>query len=56
MPGIDPATMEHRLNVDPLHKSVIQKKWHTGLERVAAVTAEVQKLLEAGFIRECQYP
>jgi len=26
-----------------------------GPERVAAVTAEVQKLLEAGLIRECQY-
>ena len=27
-----------------------------GLERAAATNAEVQKLLVAGFIRECQYP
>ena len=27
-----------------------------GSERAAAATAEVQKLLEAWFIRECQYP
>jgi len=53
---IDPAVMEQRLNVDPLHKSVIQKKRHMGPERAAAATAEVQKLLEVGFIRECQYP
>jgi len=26
-----------------------------GLERAAVATAKVQKLLEAGFIRECQY-
>ena len=56
MPGIDPTIGEHRLNVDPLYKSVIQKKRHMGPERAAAATAEVQKLLEVGFIRECQYP
>jgi len=26
------------------------------VERRAATVAEVKKLLEAGFIRECQYP
>jgi len=26
MPSIDPAVMEHRVNVDPLHKPIIQKK------------------------------
>jgi len=25
-------------------------------ERAAAATTEVQKLLEAGFVRECQHP
>ena len=53
MPNIDPAIMEHRLNVDPLYKSVIQKKHHMGPQRAAAVTAEVQQLLEARFIGEC---
>jgi len=56
MPGINPTTMEHRLNVDPSHKPLIQKKWHIGPKRAAAATVEVQKLLEVGFIRECQYP
>ena len=55
MPGIDLAIMEHKLNVDPLHKSVVQKKEHMGPERAAAATTEVQKLLEAGLIREYQY-
>ena len=55
MPDINPAVMEHRLNVDLLHKSVIKKKRHIGPERTPATTPEVQKLLEAGFIRECQY-
>ena len=27
-----------------------------GPKRASAATAEVQKLLEVGFIRECQYP
>ena len=54
--GIAPTVMEHRLNVDPYHRPVIQKKCYMGLERAAAANAEVQKLLEAGFIQECQYP
>jgi len=35
---------------------VIQKRRHIGPERAVAATAKVQKLLEAGFIQECQYP
>jgi len=35
---------------------VIQKKQHIGPKRTATTTMEVQKLLEAGFVRECQYP
>ena len=56
MLGTAPTVMEHRLNVDPHHRPIIQKKRHMGPERTAAANAEVQKLLEAGFIRECQYP
>ena len=41
MPGIDP---------------VIQKQRYIGPERAAAATTKLQKLLEAGFVRECQYP
>ena len=54
MPRVDPRVMEHQLNVDPMHKPVIQKKSRMGLERATTVTAKVQKLLEAtGFVREC---
>ena len=52
---IDPTVVEHKLNVDPTHKKIILKKRHMGPEGDAAATAEVQKLLEADFIRECQY-
>ena len=56
MPGIAPNMMEHWLNVDPRHKPIIQKRRHMGSERAITTNAEVQKLLEADFIRECQYP
>ena len=52
MPSIDPNVTEHRLNVDPRHKPIIQKKHHMGSERAAAAYVEVQRLLDAGFIRE----
>jgi len=54
MPSINPAVMEYRLNVDLAHKSVVQKKRRMGPERTVAATTVVQKVLEAGFIRECQ--
>jgi len=47
--------MQHKLNVDPSHKLVIQKRRHLGAERSSAAVAEVKKLLGAGFIRECHY-
>ena len=51
MPNIA-LNVEHPLNVDPQHKPVIKKKRYMGLERAAATNAGVQKLLQAGFIRE----
>ena len=56
MPGTSPAIMEHWLNVDPAYRLVTQKKRRMGLKRSAAAMVEVQKLLDVGFIRECQYP
>jgi len=56
MPGIAPKVIQHKLNVDPFHKPVIQKRRHLGAERSAATAVEVKKLLEARFIRECHYP
>ena len=56
MPGIAPEVMQHNLNVDLAHKPIIQKRRHLGTKRSAATAIEVNKLLEAGFIRECHYP
>ncbi|XP_010693164.1 uncharacterized protein LOC104906147 [Beta vulgaris subsp. vulgaris] len=55
MPDIDPNLMVHRLNIREGHRPVKQKLRHQGAERSAAAYEEVQKLLAAGFIRECQY-
>lgn len=46
----------HELNVDPSDKPAKQKKRPFSAEKNAAIAEEVQKLLDAGFIEECQYP
>ena len=52
MPGIDREIIQHHLNVNPECKPV-QQKWRIfALERNTTVTEEVEKLLEAGFIRK----
>ena len=56
MSGIPPETMTHRLNIDPTMKPVRQKKRSFAPERQKAIDEEVDKLLEAGFIRESTYP
>lgn len=56
MPGIDPSIAHHALQVDPLERPVKQKKRNLGPVRSKAADEEVKKLLDAGFIRECQYP
>ena len=56
MPGIDPSIIVHRLNVNPASSPIQQKKRVFAQERDKAITEEVRKLLEAGFIREVYYP
>ena len=56
MPGIDPAVMCHKLNVDPSHKPMIQKARRTRVPQMEVVIEEVQKLLEAKAIKEVHYP
>ena len=56
MPGIDPGVMTNRLNVNLSAKPVKQKKCHMAQERIEFVNKEVDKLLDAGFIREVNYP
>ena len=55
MPGIDRKIIQHCLNVNPEYKPV-QKKWRVfAPECNKAVTKEMEKLLEADFIREVFY-
>ena len=56
MPGIDRKIIQHRLNINPKCKPIQQKRRIFALERNKAITEEVEKLLEADFIREVFYP
>lgn len=52
---IDPSVLVHRLNVDQSHRPVKQKRKSFAPERDQAVAEEMEKLLQAGFIREVDY-
>ena len=56
MGGIDPALITHRLNVSPSFKPVKKKRRSFTPERQKAINEEVGKLLQAGAIREVEYP
>uniref|UniRef100_A0A2N9IX95 Uncharacterized protein n=1 Tax=Fagus sylvatica TaxID=28930 RepID=A0A2N9IX95_FAGSY len=56
VPGVDPNYIEHRLNTDPHSKPVQQKARRSAPVHAEAVQKEVEKLLQAGSIREIQYP
>ncbi|XP_074342217.1 uncharacterized protein LOC141679683 [Apium graveolens] len=56
MPGLDPKTAKHFLNVQPEAKPVKQKKRTFTVEQQKVIKDEVEKLLEAKFIKEIEYP
>ena len=56
MGGIDHTVITHRLNVSPSFKPIKQKKRSFALERQKAINEVVSKLLQAGAIREVEYP
>lgn len=56
MPGIDPSVIVHQLNVDPNSKPVKQKRRSFAPEYNQAAVEEVEKLLQAGFIKAAYYP
>ena len=56
MVGINPNVMLHRLNINPDHKPVRQKRRPITAERYATLKEEVDKLLANKFIREAYYP
>jgi len=55
MTGIDPSVLTHRLNIDPSHRPVKQKRRSFTPKRNQAIHEEVEKLLQAGFIWEVDY-
>ena len=56
MPGIEPPVIVHKLNVNPVHKPVIQKRRRFNPKRYTTISEEVNKLLKAKFIQEPHYP
>jgi hypothetical protein len=56
MPRIHREVIEHKLGIDPSYKPVKQKERSYTLERRETIQQEVDKLLEAGFIRPVDYP
>ena len=56
MLGISADIISHRLNVRSESRPVRQKKRHIAPKRLRYLKEEVDKLLEAGFIKEVQYP
>ena len=53
---IDPSIIVHRLNVSPSSHPIRQRIRVFAQERDKAIAEEVQKLLDADFIREVYYP
>ena len=56
MGGIDPTVITHMLNVSPSFKPIKQKRRSFAPERQKAINKEVGKLLQAGAIKEVEYP
>ena len=56
MPGVNPSFISHSLNVDPDRRPVVQRPRRSSPAHTQAVIEEVDRLLEAGAIREVQYP
>ena len=56
MGGVDPTVITHRLNASPSFKPVKKKRRSFSPERQKGINEEVGKLLQAGAIREVEYP
>nr|GEY42222.1 reverse transcriptase domain-containing protein [Tanacetum cinerariifolium] len=55
MTGVPRAIVEHRLNLREGYPPIRQKKMGQAPERTKAIQAEVEKLVEAGIMREVYY-
>jgi hypothetical protein len=56
MLGIPRVVIEHRLGIEPVFKPIKQKERIYTSERRETIRVEVNKLLEAGFIKPVDYP
>lgn len=56
MPRIDREVIQHHFNINPMCKLVQQRRRVFAPEHNKVVAKEVEKLLEAKFIREVFYP
>jgi hypothetical protein len=56
MPGIPREVIEHKLDIDLAFKPIKQKERRYIPERRETIRLEVNRLLEAGFIRPVDYP
>jgi hypothetical protein len=54
--GVSRDVIEHRLQVSPSARPKKQKLRKMSEEKVEVAKVEVQRLLDAGFIREVTYP
>ncbi|GKV51647.1 hypothetical protein SLEP1_g58282 [Rubroshorea leprosula] len=55
MLGIPNSVCQHKLSTNPLKKPVAQKRRLFGGERLQAIKEEVEKPLQAGFVRKVDY-
>lgn len=56
MVGIDQRVVVHKLNVQPIAKSIKQKRRHFAAQQDEIIRKEVDGLLAIGHIREIQFP
>ncbi|KAK0592167.1 hypothetical protein LWI29_014403 [Acer saccharum] len=56
MVGIDPKVIVHRLQVDPDHQPIKQKRRKFAPERNKVINEEIQKLFDISSVREVKYP
>ncbi|XP_073138218.1 uncharacterized protein [Henckelia pumila] len=54
--GVSSQVAEHKLNINPGSRPVLQKKRHFGAEKDKVIAEQVQELLRAGHIKEIQFP
>jgi hypothetical protein len=55
MPGLDRSIIEHRLPIKPGYRPFAQHPRKVDVKILDTVKAEIERIIEAGFIRPCRY-